>query len=61
MKRGNLFFIGLLSAIITFISLTYALGRPGFYYDRYHYYNRYYRCNDRHGLNHQPHNDSTKQ
>lgn len=63
MKRGNLFFIGLLSAVTTFISLTYALGRPGFYNNRYHYYNRYHHCydnyDDRIYRNHQPYNDST--
>lgn len=52
MKRGSLFFITLISAIATFAGLNYALGRPGYYYDRYHFYyhhhcfderyNRYY-------------------
>lgn len=46
MRRGNLFFIGLLSAIITIVSLNYALGRPGYFHDRYPFYHRH-RCYDR--------------
>jgi hypothetical protein len=47
MKRGGLFFIGLISAIITIISLNVALGRSGYYYERYPFYNRYHHCNSR--------------
>lgn len=46
MKRGSLFFIGLVSAIITVISLNYAFGRSAYYNDRYPYFNRYHRCYD---------------
>ena len=45
--RRSLFFIGLISAIITVISLNVALGRPGYYAERYPYYNRYHNCDDR--------------
>ena len=48
MKRGGLFFIGLLSAIATIISLNIAFGRSAYYYDRYPYYNRFHHCYDRH-------------
>lgn len=43
MRRGNLFFIGLLSAIVTIISLNLAFGnsRHGFYRDHYGCYDRY--------------------
>lgn len=44
MKRGSLFFIGLLSAIITVVSLNFALGNR---FGRYPYYRGYYRCYDR--------------
>jgi hypothetical protein len=47
MKRGGLFFIELISAIATIISLNIAFGRSGFYNDRYPYYNRFHRCDDR--------------
>ena len=47
MKRGGLFFIGLISAIATIISLNIAFGRSGFYNDRYPYYNHYHHCNER--------------
>ena len=48
-RRGSLFFIGLISAIATIISLNVAFGRSGFYNDRYPYHNHYYhhRCYDR--------------
>lgn len=50
MKRGGLFLIGLLSAIITIISLNFAFGRPWSYYNHYafrrHYYNYDNRCYD---------------
>lgn len=54
MKRGGLFFIGLLSAIITIISLNIAFGRSGYYYDRYSYYNHYnhHRCYDGYDRDH---------
>jgi hypothetical protein len=52
MKRGGLFFIGLLSAIATIVSLNIAFGRSGYYYERYPYYNRYHHCNDRYYRNH---------
>ena len=42
MRRGSLFFIALLSAIITFISLNIPFGRPGYYYERYPYFHRYH-------------------
>lgn len=45
--RRSLFFIGLISAIITVISLNVALGRSGYYYDRYPYYSRYHNCDDK--------------
>jgi hypothetical protein len=51
MKRGGLFFIGLISAIATIISLNIAFGRSGFYYDRYPYYGRYHHCNERYDRN----------
>ena len=47
MKRGNLFFIALISAIATFSGLSYALGRPGYYNERYLYYNNHHHCADR--------------
>jgi len=47
MKRGGLFFIGLLSAIATIVSLNIAFGRSGYYYERYPYYNRYHHCDKR--------------
>jgi hypothetical protein len=43
MKRGGLFFIGLISAIATIISLNIAFGRSAFY-DHYKYYDRYHHC-----------------
>ena len=48
MRRGSLFFIALLSAVVTFISLNIAFGRPGYYYERYPYYHRYHHYYDRH-------------
>lgn len=42
MKRGSLFFIGLISAIATIVSLNFAFGRQGFYNDYYPYHHRYY-------------------
>lgn len=51
MKRGGLFFIGLISAIATIISLNVAFGRSGYHYDRYSYYNRFHRCDGRHDRN----------
>ena len=67
MKRGSLFFIGLISAIATFTGLNYALGRPGYYYERYHYYNHHHcyddrynnRYNERYDRNHKQGSDST--
>ena len=47
MRRGSLFFIGLISAIVTIISLNVAFGRSGYYYDRYPYYNRFHHCDGR--------------
>ena len=47
MKRGSLFFIGLVSAIATIISLNVAFGRPGYYYERYPYYNHFHHCDGR--------------
>ena len=48
MRRGGLFFIGLISAIVTIVSLNMTLGRSPFY-DRYHHcnygYDRHYRTN----------------
>jgi hypothetical protein len=44
MRRGRLFFIGLLSAIVTIVSLNIALGRPGYYYKGHSFYNRYHHC-----------------
>jgi hypothetical protein len=51
MKRGGLFFIGLLSAIATIVSLNIAFGRSGYYYERYPYYNRYHHCDERYDRN----------
>jgi hypothetical protein len=51
-RRGGLFFIGLVSAILTIISLNIAFGRQGYYFDRYPYYNRYHHCDDRYDRNH---------
>ena len=46
MRRGRLFIIGLISAIVTIVSLNIAFGRPPFY-DRYRHcdyrYDRHYR------------------
>jgi hypothetical protein len=47
MKRGGLFFIGLISAIATIISLNVAFGRSGYYYEKYPYYNRFHHCDGR--------------
>ena len=47
MKRRRLFFIGLISAITTIISLNIAFGRSGYYNHSHSYYGRYYHCNDR--------------
>jgi hypothetical protein len=46
MKRGSLFFIGLLSAIITIVSLNFALG-SSWHYNRYSYYCRHHHYNER--------------
>ena len=51
MKRGGLFFIGLVSAIATIISLNIAFGRSGYYYDRYPYYHRFHPCDERYDRN----------
>jgi len=48
MRRGNLFFIGVISAVATIISLNVALGRSGYYNERYPFYNRYHHCNFSH-------------
>jgi hypothetical protein len=50
-RRGGLFFIGLISAIATIISLNIAFGRSGYYYERYPYYNRYHHCDERYDRN----------
>jgi hypothetical protein len=42
MKRGGLFFIGLISAIITIVSLNIAFGRRG--YDEHRSYHRMHSC-----------------
>lgn len=47
MKRGSLFFIGLISAIVTVLSLNFAFGRSWRYYERYPYYSRYHNCDER--------------
>jgi hypothetical protein len=47
MKRGGLFFIGLISAIATIISLNVAFGRSGYYNERYPYYSRFHHCDGR--------------
>ncbi|MFT4156014.1 hypothetical protein [Parafilimonas sp.] len=44
MRRGGLFFIGLISAVITIISLNMAFGRPGYYHNRFERYERFHRC-----------------
>jgi hypothetical protein len=49
--RGGLFFIGLLSAIITIISLNVAFGRS-WNYNHYGYGHRYNHCDDRYNKNH---------
>lgn len=43
MKRGGLFLIGLLSAVITVISLNAAFGRS---YNYYNHYNSYHHCHN---------------
>ena len=53
MKRGGLFFIGLISAIATIISLNVAFGRQGFYYKRYSYYNRFHNCDEPYDRNYE--------
>ena len=63
MRRGNLFFVALISATITFISLNMVFGRPGYYYERYPHYNRYHHYYDRqydkdYQRNHESKNDS---
>ena len=47
MKRGVLFFIGLISAIAMIISLNIAFGRSGYYNQQYSFYNRYHHCYNR--------------
>ena len=63
MKRGSLFFIGLLSAIITIISLNFAFGRS-WHYNHYPYYARHHCYNERYdrGYNEQQNlnRDSTR-
>ena len=57
MKRGRLFFIGLLSAIITIISLNLALGSRWNGYRNY-YHNGYHHCynkNDDHNYDKEDH------
>ena len=65
MKRRGLFFIGLISAIITTISLNIAFGRPDYYehrsYHRIHSCdrNQYHRDDERSKRDHQQYKDST--
>ena len=59
MKRGGLFFIGLLSAIVTIVSLNIAFGRSGFYNERDAYFSRYHHCGDMYDRDHKNNNDST--
>jgi hypothetical protein len=47
MKRGAFFFIALISAIATIISLNIVFGRTGYYSERYSYYSLYHHCNER--------------
>lgn len=64
MRRGRLFFIGLLSAIVTIVSLSIAFGRPGYYYEGHSFYNRYHRCNyrdDRHYGDDKDHQNEKRQ
>lgn len=49
MRRGSLFFIGLVSAIVTIISLNLAFGNS-----RYGFYGNHYGCYDR--VDHRYHN-----
>lgn len=62
MKRGSLFFIGLISAIITVIGLNFTFG-SSWHYNRYPYYWRYHSHNERydrwHEQNQNLKNDST--
>lgn len=51
MRRGRLFFIGLLSAIITIVSLNIAFGRPGYYNRHFNRYERFHRCEERYNDN----------
>jgi len=51
-RRGGLFFIGLISAITTIISLNIAFGRSGYYYDRNPYYSRYHHCDEKYDRDH---------
>lgn len=44
MKRASLFLIGLLSAIITIVSLNYAFGKSWFYNNHYSFHGYYYDC-----------------
>lgn len=46
-RRRSIFFIGLISAIITLVSLNFAFGRSGYYSERYPYYSRYHNCDGR--------------
>lgn len=57
MRRGSLFFIGLIAAVITIISLNMAFGRPGYYQNRFSRYERFHHC-DGHHYNHR--NDDDK-
>ncbi|MEP6684522.1 MAG: hypothetical protein ABJA35_14730 [Parafilimonas sp.] len=48
MRRGNLFFIGVISTVVTIISLNVAFGKSGYYNEHYPFYNRYHNnCNSR--------------
>ena len=44
MKRGSLFFIGLISAIVTIIGLNFAFGNN---YNHHAFYRDHYGCSDR--------------
>jgi len=65
MKRRGLFFIGLISAIITIVSLNLAFGRsghyrhPGYYERGYHCDRKHYNDIDRSKKDHTPYRDST--
>ncbi len=46
MRRGGLFFIGFISAVITIISLNMAFGRPDYYHNRFARYESFHHCDD---------------